>query len=135
MCYYRNFLGVECKEWNDNAQCPDCLQWFCKKHDRHECFSNKLDAQLQKQIYVIRSRRRLARGFAFSWVGLIIAVSAWFDLLRLQMGWGLLWGIYFLFGEIGILGVGIIIYLHYDRRLHQLGVKRSIRPQTDKEDH
>ncbi len=132
MCDHKNFLDVGCKEWRDNAQCPECLGSFCKKHNRHICFSIKLDAQRQKQIDVIRNRRRLARDLAFFWAGLLVPMAGWFDLLRSHMGWGyFLWGLEFFFSEIGALGVGIIIYLHYTRRLHQLGVNRSIRSETN----
>jgi len=127
-CDYKNFLGVWCKETDDLAQCPECDGWFCKKHDRHECFPKKLDAQVQKQIDVARSRRRDARMFLVSALGGLTG----FTYVVLQLWWGR--ALLVIYGAVILLL--IIISLHYSRRIRQLaGVrKRSIRPQTAKED-
>ena len=126
MCDY-SFLGNYCKEWHDLAQCPECDGWFCKIHDKHECFP-KCDAQVQKQIDVARSRRSDARMFlASALVGL-----TGFTYVALQLWWAR--ALLVIYGAVILLL--IIISLHYSRRLRQLGVrKRSIRPQTTKKDH
>jgi len=121
------FLGNYCSKILDLAQCPACLGWFCKKHDKHECFS-KCDAQVQKQINVARSRRSDARIFLACALGGLTG----FTYGSLQDWWGR--ALLVIYGAVMLLS--IIISLHYSRRLRQLGVrKRSIRPQTTKKDH
>jgi len=128
-CDYKNFLDFRCEERRDLAQCPECDGWFCKKHDKHECFPVKLDAQVRKQIDVARSRRGYARSILVSGLGGVPSLMYGFYLL--YMWWVVLvmviWG--------AIMLHSFIVYLHYSRRLRQLGVrKRSIRPQTAKKD-
>jgi len=127
-CDYKNFLDFRCEERRDLAQCPECDGWFCKKHDKHECFP-KCDAQVRKQIDVARSRRGDARSILVS--GLSGVTGVMYGFYYLHMWWGR--ALLVIYGAVILLL--IIISLHYSRRLRQLGVrKRSIRPQTAKKD-
>jgi len=125
MCHHKchhKFLDLDvwsCKEWHDLAQCPECHLWFCKKHDKHECFPVKLDAQLQKQIDVAWSRRGYARSLLASALSGVPSLMYGFYLLH--MWWVVL--VIVIWGAIMLLS--FIVYLHYNRRLRQLVVRSA----------